>query len=110
MSQNKKNQKDDHASLLKYSENLTKSRPETPNCEKILGFPHKVGEFGAFFREHAGDIDLVVSYLLMEYAKTQDFTPEVYAAYRLGLSEVPAFMDRCFKEVVKKSQNKLDEI
>jgi hypothetical protein len=112
MSQKKKNQKprDEHANLVNYFDNLRKAQPSSPRCEKVLGYTHKVGEFGAFWREHAGDIDLLVSYKLMDFAKSQNFTTEEYAAYRLGLGELPAFLDECFREATSQKQKKLDDM
>lgn len=112
MNQKKRNQKPkvDQESLVKYNQNLASAKPETPSCQKTLGYVHKVGEFGAFFREHAGDLRIVMAQKLMEFAETQVFTPEEYAAYKFGLNDMNAFFNECFKESTSQKTKTLDEI
>lgn len=101
--------------LRKSFQNKRGKKPED-QCEKILGLNGKVIEFANFYEAHQEDILVFMSATLHKWEAEKEFSKDDLALYRLGLTELPVFMENCvterdkkYNEEVKRRQLSVDQ-
>lgn len=73
-------------------------------CEKIVGNESNVTTLANFWEKNAELFHLIAAESLLDYAMESDYTKDEIVAYRLGLSEIGAFMQKCLVEREQRSQ------
>lgn len=78
------------------------------SCEKVLGNVSGVSELGSIWKLHADKFMLISADSLLSFCQGADFDAKESAAFRLGLSAIPSFLEACLKES-EDAQRKLQE-
>jgi len=73
-------------------------------CEKVVGSESQVTKLASFWEKNATLFHLIAADSLLDYAMENDYTKDEVVAYRLGLSEIGAFMQKCLAEREQRSQ------
>lgn len=92
--------------LRKSFQNKRGKKPED-ECEKILGLNGKVIEFANFYETHEEDILIFIASTLHKWEAEREFTKDDLALYRLGLTEMAVFMDKCVGERERKYKEEI---
>jgi hypothetical protein len=95
--------------LRKSLENCRGKKKED-ECEKVLGLNGKVQEFAGFYERHEHDILTFIAAALHKWEAENEFDKDDLALYRLGLTELPVFLEKCVKERDRKHAERLAEI
>lgn len=75
-----------------------RGRKAEDECEKILGLNGRVNDFAAFYEKHEEDILVFTAAALHKWEGEREFNKEELAIYRLGLTEMAVFMEKCLTE------------
>lgn len=95
---------------LRKSFNNKRGKKAEDECERVLGLNGKVNEFATFYEKHEDDLLIVVASALENFSTSQTYTKEELAFYKLALTELPLFMDKCVKERDRKLQEAVNKI
>lgn len=87
--------------LLRYFRNLKLFDKKPEYSLEVLGDKVKRNDFAYFWDNNASELQLLVAVKLMEFTRDNSFTEETLAAYKLGLSELPLFLELCSQEYKK---------
>jgi len=74
-----------------------------------LGNGQLVGGMGEVWHLHAPSFQLLAAVRLMEFTRDRSFSKEELEFYKLGLAEIPTFLEMCQKEAleeIKKASKK----
>jgi hypothetical protein len=71
---------------------------EDKPCLKVLGNSASVQNLASMWVNQAEDFSILLAHLLHEYATSEEFTKEEYAAYKMGLMDVMQFLEDCKEE------------
>ena len=87
--------------LLKYFKNLKLFDKKPEYSLEVVGDKVKRNDLAYFWDNNASELQLLTAVKLMEFTRDTSFTKQELDAYKLGLSEIPLFLELCSKEYKK---------
>lgn len=87
--------------LLKYFQNLKLFDKKPEYSLEVVGDKVKRNDLAYFWDNNASELQLLTAVKLMEFTRDTSFTKEELDAYKLGLSEIPLFLELCSQEYKK---------
>ena len=99
----------EYLKYLRKGLNNKKGKKRENECEQILGLPHIVDQFAYFYEQNEEELFIFIAATLERFQATKTYTSEQMDIYRMALTELPLFMEKCQKERDRRNQEIIEE-